>query len=238
MVDDEEKGVIETEASCESTAGSSEGVRRISNTDIALCLVAVILCLFEVVCWFRIGAGKGDVAFHIIPFIMIAIGLVVLSAWVWTFVSLLRLGHSQKVYGNRWIRAGLLIIIPALAFLSMIGPDWFIISGLRYLVNQTGGTEPLQEWACGILDQPDLIVHDIDENNIWFIKEDLQTDQIRQIRLSKESVRVERKEDQRYIVIPTGGGGFLPGWGICVGRPTLHINGYKWSDGVYGWIGS
>jgi hypothetical protein len=54
-------------------------------------------------------------------------------------------------------------------------------------------------------------------------------------------ILIEPEGEEPYLQIPLAGG-FVPGWGIKVGRPTFRpkddssIKVYCWKEGVYGFI--
>lgn len=209
---------------------------RVPKGDIILSSVAIVVVLLLYLCFLLMGYGS-NTPFLCLPLIFLsAIGLVI-AAVIQLIVRLHKYWDRYSI-GGIILRIFFLVVLLLLTVFYPKGASYLPVLGIRLHVEATGGLDELQEWAIGILDQPEEAVLEGDPNHIKLIKPELYSEQLQ--KLSPQMViLLEDDGNEPYLQIPEGGG-FMPGWGIKIGRPIFQaeeddsIHLFKWKEGVYG----
>jgi hypothetical protein len=208
----------------------------IPKGDIIVSCVAVVVLLLLYLCILLMGYGS-NTAFLCMPLIFLSsIGLVI-AAVIQLIVRMYKYWVRYSV-GGIILRTFFLIVLLSLTVSYPKGARYLPVLGIRLHVEATGGLDELQEWAIGILDQPEEVVLKGDPNHIKRIKPELYSEQVR--KLSPGTVILIQDDGNEPCLQIAKGGGFVSIWGIKVGRPTYEVYGrrsmrlYKWRNGVYG----
>ena len=210
--------------------------------DLVLLLIALVLIIAVALCFFLLGLRLNPVAglaFWGLPLFFFFSMLIVPLSFIFGTWSIVKQRNRYTTL-QRIIRKCLLIMI---LLLSLSYPIWYNrlpLYGVRVCVETTGGVDELQKWAVHILDMPvaEVIDEETAKHDMHIVREDLYSPQMRKISPGMVYI-ITYENEEPYLNIPLAGG-FLPGWGIRVGRPGFYpqeIEGgllFRWADGVYG----
>ena len=209
---------------------------RVPKGDIIFSSIAIVVVLLLYLCFLLLGYGS-NIAFLCMPLIFLSAIVLVITAVIQLIVRMHKYWDMYSV-GGIILRIFFLIVLLLLTVFYPKGASYLPVLGIRFHVEATGGLDELQEWAIGILDQPEEVVLKGDPNQIKRIKPELYSEQVQKLSPGMV-ILIQDDSNEPYLQIAKGGG-FVPVWGIKIGRPTFEAYGrrsmrlFKWKDGVYG----
>lgn len=229
---------LETIAEGAKEAEAKAGVK-VPRSDVWVGIATVVIIIAHDLCLLVLGYGLGYGEFVALPLLFL-VGITMVPVSVVMLVRGLRRSRPRYNKGGVVLRALLVIAI----LLRVLGHSLLItyipLSGVRLKVATTGGVDQLQKWAVKILDMPieEVVPEEDLARDFLRVKNELYSEQVRRIATMWTSIG-ESDDGERYINFPLAGG-FVPGWGIRVGKPGFRgdTDGealvQRWGDGVYG----